>query len=166
MAMDLQTTLYYRIHMSSPENIRSNELEVVMLRSDLTELFQTHADKIITKQSDDWERPTEIMLSGIFQFTHNGILNDIDVHVRQRLDQHGVDYLMISGQPNNYYWCQITDTDAMSVATQKPMDDLDIACMRRMLSPGATKWSEDNSRIWKYLSSPYDTAENYRQRLA
>ncbi len=155
--------LYYTVYnMPNPENIQRDESELVMLRSDLFELFQTHANEIIVRQSDNWEQPTEVMLSGIYQFTKNGSITDIDIHVRQRLDRYGTDYLVITGQPNDYYWCQITDYEATSIATQKPMDDNDVIVMRRILSSGTTTWSEDSSRLWRYLPSPYDAVEEWR----
>lgn len=153
------------MHMSSHENIRSSDLELTLMRSDLIELFQIHADKTILRQSDDLEQPIEIMLSGTYPLMLNGYATDVDVHVRQRIDQHGIDYIIITGQENDYYWCQITDQEATSVATQKPMDDRDIAAIRQLISRDKTAWSEDDSRKWRYTGSPYEVTDLYRKKL-
>jgi hypothetical protein len=152
---------------TSPENLAAEETEIVMLRSELAELLQTHADKTAIHQSDDWDQPTEIILAGTCHHTDSeGRPKISDVHVRQRLDQNGTDYLIITGDPGNFYWLQITDSNAQSIFLgETPLSADDVAIIRLLVRPGTTEWSTEDTQRWAKIENIYETADRYARRV-
>ena len=149
----------------NPENFSSSEAEITLLRSDLAELFQAQADKTELWVDENWEEPTEVVLAGICHITNDEGEHALEVQIRQRLDAHGVDYLIIVGEKGKYYWVQITDQAAYHIHKgEKPIDSGVAAAMRFYIRDGATIWSNQEARQWAMRGGMYEQADIHAQR--
>lgn len=147
--------------MHNPEELSPNE-EVIMLRSDLEEIFMAHADKTVVQQSDDWEQPAEVLLSGSCVLQQAESANRLDVHIRQRVDSYGVNYLIIFGPPGDYYWGQVTSKGSWTVVNAKPLSQEDAMVIRRIISKERTTYSAVDNQKWLAEQEPFEAAERFR----
>jgi hypothetical protein len=156
------------MHMSDHENQPSTGIEIAMLRSDMDELFQTHADKVEVYQPDDFTQPAEIVLAGTCHFSDaEGVQQHCDMQIRQRFDKSGNNYLIVTGQPGDYYWGQMTDKEARSILLgNQPMSEEDAAAVRWLIRPELTQWSEQDTRRWASQERLYDMADSYARKKA
>lgn len=146
----------------NPENFSSSEAEITLLRSDLAELFQAQADKTELWTDDDWELPTEIVLAGVCRFTNDSGKHAIEVQVRQRLDDKGLDYLIIMSENGNDYWMQITDKGAWRLYKKKgeePLGADDAAGARFFIRDSSTTWTIEEAKHWAMLGGLYEQAD-------
>lgn len=151
--------------MLNPENLPNNEIELTLLRSDLMELFQEHSDKIAIHQPDDLSKPAEIVIGGTYQQPGNENAEIIEVHVRQRLDNLGTNYLIIVGSHMNYSWSQVADTFASSIYQgETPLASEDIEAIRRLLQPHTTNWSNEDTQKWLTVNRLFELADSYAKR--
>ncbi|USN96250.1 MAG: hypothetical protein H6797_04200 [Candidatus Nomurabacteria bacterium] len=150
----------------SPENHSENESELTMLRSDISELFQAHADKLAFRQPKDLREPIEVILAGTYDTTYNNNPINLEVQVRQRLDDNGTDYLIIIGKQGSFKWCQITDNFASVIYDkgEKPINAEDIMVIRKVASADSTDWSTKDSQRWAGKGDLYQVAETHARR--
>lgn len=134
-----------------------------MLRSDLDELFTGHADKTLVVQPDDWDKPAEVLLSGTCTIANDEGGKQGLIHIRQRIDQYGIDYLIIFGRPGDCYWGQVTDKGAWTVVNGNPFTQEDAMTIRRLVSPELTVWSAAENQHWLAEQHPFDMADHYKQ---
>lgn len=148
------------------EHHPSDNTELMMLRSDLSELFHSHVDLIAFRQPNDFEQPTEVVLGGMCPGRDPSKQNqerDIEVHIRQRIDDMGTDYLIIAGIPGDYAWCRIADNYACELSHKgdTPLTSKSIDAVRLFLNPTITKFSSHLSAIYAAKSGLYETADKY-----
>lgn len=150
--------------MSEHENISNNEVNLVMLRSDLTDVFRDNSDKIAIQQSEDLSQPAEIVLGGTYQ-NPNSNEKPTNVHLRQRIDKSGTDYLIIFGTGVPYFWFQISNDFAYRITDgERWMDANEIDVVRQLLQPHTTVWSAKDTQKWAALSGLYEMADKNAQR--
>jgi hypothetical protein len=156
--------------MSNPENLHSNEndveVELTMLRSDLAEFFQTHADMMAIHQPDDWDHPAEVVIAGIRHYDDNdGQPQQSHIHIRQRLDQNGTDYLIIAGKTDEKHWVQIMDNKAVTIYQGETPLGLNAATwLRRYLRPDVTDWDAADTQRCAGMENLYAAADSYARR--
>jgi hypothetical protein len=153
--------------MSNHENYSSPEVEITMLKSELAEVFQTNIDTAEFYQPTDLEQPVEIVLGGKCRFTNkDGEKSIVYVHVRQRLDDSGTNYLMITKYQGEINWYQINDIDAtrVYVGAEVPIGNDEAVALRLYINPEKTRWTANDSEIYAEHKNIYDTAHRYANR--
>lgn len=153
--------------MSSPENYSSPDVELSLLRSELAEIFQTQAEIAAFHQPDDLRQPVEIVLGGRGLLTDPaGKERDIKVHVRQRIDSTGINYLILTKQDENWYWRQINDTGATQIfdGSEAPLDTDAVAAVRYYLRSDNIEWIRKYSEECGENEDLYDRARQYAKR--
>jgi hypothetical protein len=152
----------------NPEQLpdRESSAELAMLRSDLAELFQSQSNNLAFWQNDDFDQPVEIVLGGMCQGQDPNKQKqefDIEVHIRQRLDDMGTDYLIIIGTPGDYAFCRIADNYASNISQQgdEPMNLKSIEAVRLFLNPTVTEFSTYHSEAYALKSGLFDAADRF-----
>ncbi|HUO61828.1 MAG TPA: hypothetical protein VMT96_00035 [Candidatus Bathyarchaeia archaeon] len=153
------------------EHLSSDNTEITLLRSELEELFKTHANKTViwqptfdmeTPEFVDMHQPAEILLGGTCDLGES-ILN---IHVRQRLTaDNGFDYLILVGEPGTYSWNQITDKGAWSVHDgEQPLKLDDVEAIRLVIHDEIAKWTIEDAEKWSDISALYTHADVRAER--
>lgn len=155
----------------NPEQLpdRESSAELAMLRSDLSELFRSHSHMLAFRQSDDFTQPAEVVLGGMCPALDENKQQqqfDIEVHIRQRIDDMGTDYLIIVGMPGDYAFCRIADNYACNISQQgdEPMTLESIEAVRLFLNPTVTEFSAEHSVVYAAKSGLYEAADRYTTR--
>jgi hypothetical protein len=148
--------------MSNPEYEPSPDTEIVMLHSDLGKLFLAHADVAAFHQPDDLYEPIEVVLGGTCVSDYSGTETKISIHIRQRHDANGLDYIFIAYEGHKNSWCQIHENGARNIfiGSEKPVSTDDAETMRWFLGEDATQWSSEQSQIYALRNGVYNEANN------
>lgn len=151
------------------EQLPENDTELTMLRSDLTSLFQSHSHLLAFQQAENFDQPAEVVLGGTCQAADPDAQVqewDIEVHVRQRIDDMGTDYLIIIGTPGDYAFCRIADNYACNISQQgdEPMTLKSIEAVRLFLNPTITDFSIYHSTVYAAKTGLYEAADRYTTR--
>lgn len=153
----------------NPEQTPEDSSELALLRSDLSELFRSHSHMLAFQQSENFDQPAEVVLGGTCQ-AHDPDAQiqewDIEVHVRQRIDDMGTDYLIIIGTPGDYAFCRIADNYACNISQQgdEPMTQKSIEAVRLFLNPTITDFSIYHSTVYAAKTGLYEAADRYTTR--
>ena len=147
----------------------NDNTDLIMLRSDLSDLFRSHADLLAFRQPNDFEQPTEVVLGGTCQRSDPNRQNqerDYEVHIRQRIDDMGTDYLIIAGIPGDYAWCRIADNYACELSRKgdAPLTSKSIDAVRLFINPTITKFTSHHSALYAAKSGLYETADQYTNK--
>ncbi|USN96103.1 MAG: hypothetical protein H6797_03430 [Candidatus Nomurabacteria bacterium] len=150
---------------NNPENSSSSETEIVLLKSELAELFQANADQAELWTSDDLELPTEVVIAGTYHVVGKSEGRDVDVQIRQRIDENGMDYLIVIGSAGDYAWRQITDKGAWCADNgELPITAKDTEIIRLLIRPGTTNWTAEEAKRWATLGGMYEQADMRARR--
>lgn len=153
--------------MSSPDIPPPYDTESALLRSDLEDIFKTHAGIITIQQTEDLMQPAETLLAGTCRFVDSGGKHQVCVmHARHRIDDRGDDYLVIAGRPGYFSWYQFNDAQTRSFDTCKSVSPEESAALRWLMRTEITTWSEKDVHQWTAIDRPYDTAERIAQQWA
>lgn len=153
--------------MSSPEKFSNPETELTLLRSELHDLFLTHHDKIELYQPEDLNEPVELVLGGFCTFLDDK--NEpwsINVHIRQRMNIDGPDYLVIMNANGYSYWREIAPTFATEIFNghELPLDQRGAEILRFHISPDRTEWKSEYSREYMSHADWYGRAQKFANR--
>ena len=142
------------------------ELELALLRSDLKDLFVTHAVEGAVFQPDNLNSHAEYVLGGTYANGDDSFM----VSVSQKVNQNGLNYLLICSIANyGNYWCLVNDQEAVTVwGGRPPMDLSDVLNVRAMLSADHSIWSRDLSEglVISRVTSPFDWADRIAGKTA
>lgn len=147
--------------MAGPENLQSNDYEAVLMRSDLAELFQANIAQAAIHQPFDLHDPAEVVLGGTYK-TPNDETVLSRIHVRQRIDEYGVDYIVGISEKGYHYWYQITDRETCIIWSGRPaMVFDDMVAIRWRIRPGTTHWDRPFSEKLADQENPYLVARRF-----
>lgn len=150
----------------NPEHSSSDDIEIVLLRSELSDLFHANANVTDLWIDDNFERPTEIVLGGTFHFRNSDGAHNIEVQVRQRIDERGMDYLIIVGLAGEYEWCQVADTGAWRTDSgEKPLKSKEVEAIRMLIRPDETMWTFEEAKNWAMMGGMYEMADRRARRI-
>jgi len=150
----------------NPEHSSSNEIEIVMLRSELSELFHRHASVADLWVDENFDLPTEVVLGGTFHFSNKDGAHNIEVQVRQRIDELGMDYLIIVGLAGEYEWRQIADTGAWRTDNgEEPLKSNEAEALRMLIRPDATIWTFEEAKNCAMMGGIYELADIRARRF-
>lgn len=150
----------------NPEHSSSDDIEIVMLRSELSDLFHRNASVTGLWIDENFNTPTEVVLGGTFLFRNNDAAHNIEVQVRQRVDERGMDYLIIVGLAGEYEWCQIADTGAWRTDSgEEPLKSSEAEALRMLIQQGATIWTFEEAKNWAMMGGMYETADQRARRI-
>lgn len=148
-----------------PEDYSSSETEIVLLRSELAELYQSHADKLQLWTADNWEEPTEVVLAGTYNHINNQGSHSVEIQIRQRIDADGIDYLILVGERGEYSWLQVTDNGASRVDdNDTPLASEDTEIIRHIIRHDTTRWDAVESQSWAMRGGMYELADKQAGR--
>lgn len=148
----------------NPEQQPEDSVELAMLRSDLSELFRSHSHMLAFRQLDDLDKPAEVVLGGMCKAKDlNKQEWDYEVHIRQRIDDMGTDYLIIVGSPGDYAFCRIADNYACNISQEgdDPMTPRSIEAVRLFLNPTVTEFSSHHSTVYAAKPGFFEAADKY-----
>ena len=145
--------------MSNHEMQLPNELELVLLRSELETHFRTCIGSAAIRQSLDWERPTDIILAGTFE-AQSG---DGRIELWHRIENGESKYMIIQSVDGERYWHLVTADEAQAVKMGRhPMTNDHLEEISRCLKPLVTEWNRDDAENLAARFSPFDIAEYYK----
>lgn len=150
----------------NPEHSSSDDIEIVMLRAELSDLFHRNASVMGLWIDENFDTPTEVVLGGTFLFRNNEGAHDIEVQIRQRIDERGMDYLIIVGLAGEYEWRQVADTGAWRTDKgEEPLQSNEAEALRMLIRPDATVWTIEQANNCAMMGGMYETADRRANRI-
>lgn len=148
------------------EHSSSDDIEIVLLRSELSEIFHTHANVADLWTDENFDQPTEIILGGTFHFTNADSTHNIEVQIRQRIDERGIDYLIVVGEAGEYEWYQVADTGAWRTDNgEQSLGSREAEAIRMLIRPDSTTWTFEEARNWAMMGGMYEMADRRAHRI-